>query len=90
METLSSVYFLVTVKNSHDGWNKVGLVTLNKRCNADKDVKAFFPTNTRGYARVLESCRWLAAEQSAVSVDWQHRNMSLKTTKIHVSSHEQD
>lgn len=80
--TSSSVRFIVVVQNSHGGWNKIGFVTLEKRCKADDAIKAFFPPNTRGYDEVLKSCRWLAGECGAVSVDWQHRSMKLKTVKL--------
>nr|WP_193565343.1 DUF6876 family protein [Microcystis aeruginosa] len=35
--------FIIAVQNDHGGWNKIGFVTLKKRCRADDAIKQFFP-----------------------------------------------
>lgn len=78
----SSLRFIIAAQNTHDGLSKLGFVTLNKRCIADEAIKTTFPPNTKGYEEVLKSCRWLATQDAATSVDWTYGNLKLKTIKL--------
>ena len=74
MLTSSPVQFLVAVSvgtnpAGGDRWQRIGMVTLDKRCKADADLKKFFPVNTRSYDDILKACRWVAGESGCKSVD---------------------
>ena len=74
--------FIIAVQNDHGGWNKIGFVTLKKRCRADDAIKQFFPPHTRSYENLLKSCRFLAADTAARSVDWKCRSLLIRTHKL--------
>lgn len=74
--------FIIAVQNDHGGWNKIGFVSLKKQCRTDDAIKQFFSPHTRGYKNVLKSCRFLASDSAAQSVDWQIGTLIIKTIKL--------
>jgi hypothetical protein len=74
--------FLIAVQDHEGRWHKKGFVAFNRRCIPDSRLKDFFPPNTRGYENLLKSCRFLAGDKAAQSVDWQYRSLMVRTHKI--------
>jgi hypothetical protein len=74
--------FLIAIQDHEGRWHKKGFVRLNRRCIPDSSLKDFFPPNTKGYENLLKSCRFLAGDKAAQSVDWQYRSLMVRTHKI--------
>ena len=80
--TSNTLNFLVAVSLGENRWKKVGLVaTANNRTRSDKDLKVVFPVNTKGHEEIKKACKWLANE-TAVSVDFNYRGMTIRVTRF--------
>ena len=74
--------FQVAAQSASGEWIKIGTIQIkNGRGIADGGVQKFFPAKTKGRENALKSAKWLASE-GAVSADWHHRSLTIRTAKV--------
>ena len=74
-------FSLAAKSGSH--WVAIGTATLtNGRVALDLQAQKFFPAKTRGRENAVKSCKYLASETRAVSVDWEMPRLTIRTVAL--------
>ena len=68
--TATKTKFILCYQAPHGGWMVIGYIWLGKRLQPEESIKRYFGYNL-AYRSALKSCRYLAAESAAVSVEWE-------------------